>query len=81
MWLLTDGERLSLLAEQLHRERILDGKVKYLITDSPMLLTAFYHKKQYAKTIAMDHLKADEFHIWLNRIDSEKYEQKGGKNV
>lgn len=73
---LDEGERLSLLAEQLHRERILDGKVDYLITDSPMLLTAFYHNKSYAKKIAVDNLKDNEIHVWLNRLSSN-YQQEG----
>jgi adenylate kinase family enzyme len=73
---LDEGERLALLAEQLHRERILDGKVDFLITDSPMLLTAFYHNKNYAKKIAVDNLKKNEVHIWLNRIINN-YQQEG----
>ena len=73
---LDEGERLSLLAEQLHRERILDEKVDYLVTDSPMLLTAYYHSKDYAKLIALNNLKKNEFHFWLNRV-SKTYERSG----
>jgi hypothetical protein len=73
---LDEGSRLGLLAEQLHRENILKGKVEYLVTDSPMLLTAYYHNKDYAKIIAIDNLDKDEFHFWLPRT-TLTYEQNG----
>lgn len=76
MRLLDEGSRLCLLAEQLQRETILKGKVDYLITDSPMLLTSYYHNKNYAKVIALNTLNKEDFHFWLPRTN-QKYEQSG----
>lgn len=73
---LDEGARLSLLAEQLHREKILEEKVDFLITDSPLLLTAYYHKRDYAKIIAINNLKESDIHVWLQRNDSG-YQQTG----
>ena len=72
MTTLEEAERIIILGEQFRREKILENKVKYLVTDSPLLLTAYYHKDPkgkfdfgYAKDIAMRHLKSNELHIWL----------------
>jgi nicotinamide riboside kinase len=63
---LTEAERLALLAEQLMREeRVKD--VQFLITDSPMLLTAYFHPYEYAKDIVKRHLKENELHFWVVR--------------
>ena len=74
-------DRINILAEQLRREKILKNKVDYLVTDSPLCLTAYYHKDplkkedwSYAKDIALRHLNDDEFHFWLGSVDEYEFE-------
>ena len=45
-WQLRD-EQLYLLAKQHHKQLILRGRYDYAVTDSPLLLTAFYAPKTY----------------------------------
>lgn len=63
---LSEAERVALLAEQLLREERLK-EVTFMITDSPQLLTAYFHPYPYALDIAKRHLKADELHFWVKR--------------
>lgn len=64
---LTEAERLIILAEQFRRESLLDKNVDFLITDSPMLLTAYFHPYDYAKEIVLRNVKNKEIHIWVER--------------
>lgn len=71
---ITEADRIIILGEQFRREKMFDGKVGYMVTDSPMLLTAYYHEKNnseysYAKDIVLRHLKEDEYHFWLEPIN------------
>lgn len=79
---LSEVERLFILVEQLRRENILKDKVDFLVTDSPMILTAYYHQDpfkredwSYAKDIVMRNLSKNEIHIWLEPTNN--FEQKG----
>lgn len=81
MRFLPENERLLILAEQFRRENILKDKVDYIVTDSPMLLTAYYHqdpsKKEdwsYAKDIVLRHLDKDEIHLWLEPVENFEVE-------
>lgn len=40
-------EQLYLLAKQHHKQLILKGSYEYAVTDSPLMLTAFYAPKEY----------------------------------
>ena len=67
-----DSKRLGILSEQIKREKLLEGNVDYLITDSPLLLTAFYHNYPYAPPefitdVAMRHLGVRSYHFFLER--------------
>lgn len=75
MRFLDEKERIFILAEQLRRESILQDKVDYMVTDSPLLLTAYYHQdpqKQedwsYVDGIVNRQLKDNEFHFWVNIV-------------
>lgn len=63
---LSEAERLALLADQLLREERVKH-VKFMITDSPMLLTAYFHPHDYALEIVKRHLGDDEIHFWVVR--------------
>lgn len=67
MKLLSESDRLIILAEQFRRESILHNSVDFIITDSPMILTAYFHKYDYAKDIVLRHLNPNEIHIWVER--------------
>jgi nicotinamide riboside kinase len=71
---LDERDRIIILGEQFRREKMLEGKVEYLISDSPMLLTAFFHKQEYAKDVVIRHLKTNEVHIWVKRPESFEVE-------
>ena len=51
-------EQLAILGEQIHKESALYGKVEYVVTDSPVLLGAFYldnnHDEVFAKRFVKD---------------------------
>ena len=79
---LKEADRVFILGEQLRRESIFEGQVDYLVTDSPLLLTAFYHQDpegkedwSYGRDIALRHLTNKEFHFWLE--PTENFEKEG----
>lgn len=81
MRFLDEKDRIFILAEQLRRESILK-KVEYMVTDSPLILTAYYHQDpnknedwSYVQDIVKRQLKDDELHFWLNII--EDFEEVG----
>jgi len=47
-------EQLAILGEQIKKESSLYGKVEYLVTDSPVLLGAFYFEHNHKQTFAND---------------------------
>lgn len=72
---LNEKERLIILAEQFRREDLLKKNIDFLITDSPMMLTAYFHSHEYAKEIVLRHLNKNEVHLWAER--PEKFESAG----
>ena len=67
-----DSKRLGILSEQIKREKLLEGNVDYLVTDSPLLLTAFYHNypyetPQFITDVALRHLGVHCYHFFLER--------------
>lgn len=83
---LTEAERIIILGEQFRRERILKDSVDYLVTDSPMLLTAYFHNYDYAIDIVKRHLKPTEFHFWVVRpknfeIEGRSHDEEQSKQI
>ena len=79
---LREADRIFILAEQMRRESILHGKVDYLITDSPVMIAAYYYNKRPAIDLAkelmknLDHSGA-EFHFYILRDEDAHFEQYG----
>lgn len=78
---LDEAERIVILGEQFRREKMFKDKVDVLITDSPMILTAYYHRDptgkenwDYALDIVKRHLSKDEIHIWLEPTNGYEIE-------
>ena len=74
-------DQLYITATQIHRETRLLGEVDFIITDSPVLLGAFYDEYYNRHTLVrpavtaymelLAHLKVKSFHHWLT-IDRKK---------
>ena len=77
----TFKNELYLFAKQQHRMFRLNGKVKYIITDRPLILSVFYNKKygdnsKVFKDLVLQEIdKFENINIFLNRTKS--YVQKG----
>lgn len=79
---LKEADRVFILAEQMRRESILHGKVDYLITDSPVMIAAFYYNKRPAIDLAKELMKnidhsGDEYHFYIVPDEESEYEQYG----
>lgn len=68
------ADQLIVLAEQYRRIFVLNGKVDYIITDSPVLLSIFYNKinksypEKYFSKIALNaHKKFNNINIMIER--------------
>ena len=64
-------DQIYVFGEQQHRLRRLKGKVDYIITDSPLLLSLFYgkHLSEAFKTLVLEeHHRYDNINIYLNRV-------------
>lgn len=69
--------QLLIFANQLEREMILKTEVDYIISDSPLLLNAYYAKQPFFKEVAqLNHSKKD-INIWVERSSQESYEDAG----
>jgi hypothetical protein len=68
--------QLEIFTDQLHREKLVDGKVRYLISDSPLLLNAYYSGSDTTRQIAMEQLTGSEIHFWLPK-DLSRHEDQG----
>lgn len=83
MKILDEDERLMLLGEQLRREKRLYEKVDFLVTDSPLFLTAYYHPYSYAQGIVARHYKKNkdngvkEYHFWMQRDQKIEFQKDG----
>ena len=77
----TFKNELYLFAKQHHRMFRLNGKVKYIITDRPLILSVFYNKKYVDNSNTFKNLVLQEVNkfknidIFLNR--TKPYVQKG----
>ena len=77
----TFKNELYLFAKQHHRMFRLNGKVKYIITDRPLILSIFYNKKygdnsEVFKNLVLQEIsKFKNINIFLNR--TKPYVQKG----
>lgn len=80
---LKESDRIFILAEQMRRESILHGKVDFLITDSPVMIAAFYYNQPAAVALAKKLMvntdkPSKEFHFYIiPSYDEENYEQYG----
>ena len=73
---LEDG--ILIFAQQHRRMRILNGKVRYIITDSPLLLSAVYQTNQPESfhNLALDVFNSfDNINVFINRV--KKYQRYG----
>lgn len=65
-----------IIMEQLRRELLFMGKAEYLVTDSPLLLNAFYSKEKRALDLAQAHDSDTNLHFYLIR-SNETFEGRG----
>lgn len=69
--------RIFILAEQMRRESILHDKVDFLITDSPVLIAAYYYNNIHAIELAKEMLYPNEYHFFIKRDDELPFEKYG----
>lgn len=75
---LDEKERIFILAEQLKRESIFKkNNIDFVVTDSPLLLTAYYHQDpngkedwSYVNGIVKRQLKDNELHFWVDIVSN-----------
>lgn len=68
----TMENEMYMLAQQDHRQRRLLGKVQYVLTDAPLLKSAFYVRGVYAHETYVEHITRlfdtyDNVNVWVNR--------------
>jgi GTPase SAR1 family protein len=68
--------QLEIFVNQLKKEEDMRGRVDYLVTDSPLLLNAYYGKNELTKKIALTKKNDVEFNFWLTRTNF-KFESEG----
>lgn len=64
-------DQIYVFGEQQHRIQRLIGKVDYIVTDSPILLSLYYgsHLSEAFQTLVLEtHAKTDSINIFLNRV-------------
>ncbi|MBR2053204.1 MAG: AAA family ATPase [Clostridia bacterium] len=79
------NDQLIVMGEQYRRTFVLDGKVDYIITDSPILLSVIYNRltpKPYApqffdKVCLEAFNKFDNINIMLSHNSARQYQQEG----
>lgn len=69
----TMENEMFLLDEQVRRQRRLLNKVDYIITDSPLLKSAFYVRGIYDSRAYVDHIYTlfdsyVNYNVWINRV-------------
>lgn len=79
---LREADRVFIMAEQMRRESIHHGKVDFLITDSPIMIAAYYYNKRPAIDLAKELMKntdnnCEEFHFYILRDEDAHFEQYG----
>lgn len=68
--------QIDIFIHQLKKEKAIMGKVDFLVSDSPLMLNAFYSKDKFPLKIAKENITNNEFHFWLTR-DKFKFEEFG----
>ena len=66
----TLDDQVYVFAKQLHRQRILQGKVDYTITDSPVLLSLIYgapHRQCFADLVTETFNDFDNINVFVER--------------
>ena len=71
-----DTLQLEIFLNQMKQEQDLEGRVEYMVSDSPLLLNAYYGKSELTKQIARAKISSDDFHFWLTRTNV-KFEAAG----
>ena len=79
------NDQLIVMGEQYRRTFVLDGKVDYIITDSPILLSVIYNRltpkpymPQFFDQVCMDAFnKFDNINIMLTHNFERQYQQQG----
>lgn len=69
--------RIFIMAEQMRRESILHNKVDFLITDSPVLIAAYYYNDPHAVALAKNMLYDGELHFFIKRDENMPFEKYG----
>lgn len=82
---ITSFDQPYILGQQIHRESVLYGKVDFIVTDSPILLSPFYQKKysgsEYTSAVVQGHLDLarkngiEHRHFFLRR--NKPYDSRG----
>lgn len=79
----TFKNEIYLFAKQHHRLNRLKGKVKYIVTDRPLLMTKVFNNLSKEPVKALDNLvdeeveKYDNFNIFITRNNDVNFESKG----
>lgn len=73
---LSEKQRIIILGKQFELEAELEGQVDFTVSDSPMLLTAYFHNHEYAKEIVLRNMGKNEYHFWVNRPNTP-FQQSG----
>ena len=68
--------QIDIFIHQYKKEQALIGKVDFLVTDSPLMLNAYYSKNDFPIGVAKENLRENDFHFWLTR-DEVKFEEFG----
>lgn len=63
--------QLSIFLHQLEKEEILLDKVSHIVTDSPLVLNAFYSKSETLKEMAQERITENDYFFWLTRVQYE----------
>ena len=69
--------QLIIFAKQVERETLLKNQVDYIISDSPLLLNAYYSKKEFMKEVALLNSRKKDINVWIERSPNEHYEKSG----
>lgn len=73
----TLNTQLLIFSHQLEREMTLKSQVDYLITDSPLILNAYYAGDEFFKKVALLNHNKKDINIWIERSEQEHYETSG----
>lgn len=69
--------QLFIFANQVQRETVLKTQVDYIISDSPLLLNAYYAGREFLKELALHNSRKQDINVWIERSPNEHYEKAG----